>query len=197
MYAAARKPTPPPNPTTPTPTPRPHPKQLPAGIIAPGETIEEVARRELKEETGYTARRVVSVSPEVHNDQGTSTSCLNLAVAEVDADAGHNLQPETEHEVRSVNSSGRLGGWVGGWVACMQQRLLQLHLHALVALCPTAPRTTPRTCRWVRRSRCSCCQSGVWPSSWRSSSSPRGGASAPVCTALHWGCSLQGLWELN
>lgn len=72
--------------------------ELPAGIISPGETIEEVAARELKEETGY-AGRVVSASPELYNDQGTSTSCLNLVVAEVDADAPDNAEPETEHEL--------------------------------------------------------------------------------------------------
>jgi hypothetical protein len=44
----------------------------------------------------------VSASPEVFNDQGTSTSCLNLVVAEVDADAPENQRPETEHEVRAA-----------------------------------------------------------------------------------------------
>ncbi|KAI8474981.1 MAG: NUDIX hydrolase domain-like protein [Monoraphidium minutum] len=72
--------------------------ELPAGVISEGETVEEVALRELKEETGYTGR-VVSSSPEVHNDQGVCTSCLNLVVADVDADAPENAAPETEHEL--------------------------------------------------------------------------------------------------
>lgn len=44
-------------------------RELPAGVIDPGETPAEAARRELLEETGYAARELVplfEVSPEPH-----------------------------------------------------------------------------------------------------------------------------------
>ena len=85
--------------------------ELPAGLIAEGETVEDVAAREVKEETGYTLRRIVSVSPEAYNDQGTSTSRLNLAVADVDAAAPENAAPAPDHEVWVLFFGGGRARW--------------------------------------------------------------------------------------
>lgn len=53
--------------------------QLPAGVIEKGETVEQLAVRELKEETGYVGK-VTRVTTEAANDQGLTNSCLNVSV---------------------------------------------------------------------------------------------------------------------
>lgn len=53
--------------------------QLPAGVIEQGETVQELAVRELKEETGYVGN-VTRVTAEATNDQGLCNSCLNVRV---------------------------------------------------------------------------------------------------------------------
>lgn len=42
------------------------------GLIDEGETVEEAAKRELYEETGYTADDILEVSPVVVSDPGIS-----------------------------------------------------------------------------------------------------------------------------
>ncbi len=53
-------------------------RSLPAGIIDPGESAEQAAHRELREETGYTARRLDVVATAV---RGSSTQRMHAAVA--------------------------------------------------------------------------------------------------------------------
>lgn len=53
-------------------------RSLPAGIIDPGESAEQAAHRELREETGYTARRLDVVATAV---RGSSTQRMYAAVA--------------------------------------------------------------------------------------------------------------------
>eukprot|EP00775_Hariotina_reticulata_P011720 gene11720-11864_t len=72
--------------------------ELPAGIIEKGESIEQVALRELKEETGYSGV-LERVTPEVCNDQGLTNSCLNFAFATVYAAASENSDPQPEPEL--------------------------------------------------------------------------------------------------
>ncbi|KAE9363324.1 hypothetical protein N431DRAFT_433437 [Stipitochalara longipes BDJ] len=56
--------------------------EFPAGLIDAGETPEEAAARELKEETGYVGR-VIGMSPTVVSNPGMSTGNMKLATVEV------------------------------------------------------------------------------------------------------------------
>uniref|UniRef100_A0A8H7Y2H3 Nudix hydrolase domain-containing protein n=1 Tax=Psilocybe cubensis TaxID=181762 RepID=A0A8H7Y2H3_PSICU len=57
--------------------------ELPAGLIDEGETVEEAAKRELYEETGYTADDIMEVSPVVVSDPGLTNANMQLVVLNV------------------------------------------------------------------------------------------------------------------
>ena len=57
---------------------------FPAGLMDPGETIVDTARRELFEETGLTLRRVIRCSPPVHSSSGMTDESVSLVYAECD-----------------------------------------------------------------------------------------------------------------
>ena len=56
---------------------------FPAGLIDAGESAEVAARRELYEETGLELRKILAVSPPVHNSPGLSDEAVTLVYAEV------------------------------------------------------------------------------------------------------------------
>jgi len=57
--------------------------ELPAGLIDDGETPEEAAKRELREETGYEAEGIIDSSAVLANDPGMSTANMKLVVLDV------------------------------------------------------------------------------------------------------------------
>ncbi|KAL2133862.1 hypothetical protein VTI74DRAFT_1534 [Chaetomium olivicolor] len=71
--------------------------ELPAGLIDEGETAEEAAIRELKEETGYVAE-VLETSPIMFNDPGFCNTNLRMVHVSVDMGLPENqdLKPELE-----------------------------------------------------------------------------------------------------
>ncbi|KAG8162366.1 hypothetical protein KVR01_008131 [Diaporthe batatas] len=62
--------------------------EWPAGLIDPKEDVETAALRELKEETGYEASRVLSVSPPQAADPGMSSATVQLVMVEVQLPEG-------------------------------------------------------------------------------------------------------------
>ncbi len=57
---------------------------FPAGLIDPGETLRETARRELFEETGLTMKRVLRHSPPVYSSSGMTDEAVALVYVECD-----------------------------------------------------------------------------------------------------------------
>ncbi|KAL7753893.1 hypothetical protein RI367_000825 [Sorochytrium milnesiophthora] len=66
--------------------------ELPAGLIDKGESAEEAAVRELKEETGYVGK-VIESTPIVWNDPGLTNANMQLVTIEVDTAEGENAHP--------------------------------------------------------------------------------------------------------
>ncbi|KAH8104258.1 NUDIX hydrolase domain-like protein [Phellopilus nigrolimitatus] len=54
--------------------------ELPAGLIDGKETAEQAAIRELEEETGFKADRVIEISPITATDPGMTTANMKLAI---------------------------------------------------------------------------------------------------------------------
>jgi ADP-ribose pyrophosphatase len=56
--------------------------ELPAGLIDPNETPIDTARRELLEETGYEAEKLLLVYPDVSTSPGISTELIQFVYAD-------------------------------------------------------------------------------------------------------------------
>lgn len=67
--------------------------EFPAGLVNPGESPEETALRELREETGYRGR-LVRMIPDTFSSPGLSSEIVRLAVVEADENAQGELITE-------------------------------------------------------------------------------------------------------
>ncbi|KAH7126374.1 NUDIX hydrolase domain-like protein [Dactylonectria estremocensis] len=71
--------------------------EVPAGLIDAGETAEQAAVRELKEETGYVGV-VTETSPIMYNDPGFCNTNLRMVHVSIDMSLPENQNPKPELE---------------------------------------------------------------------------------------------------
>ncbi|MDR2390426.1 MAG: NUDIX domain-containing protein [Planctomycetota bacterium] len=71
--------------------------EFPAGLAEAGEEPAAAAARELREETGYTAREI-RIRPAAYSSAGLSGEAVYTAEAEIDENAPENIFPETRFD---------------------------------------------------------------------------------------------------
>jgi ADP-ribose pyrophosphatase len=72
--------------------------EWPAGLVDEGETVEEAAVREFKEETGYAVDTILDVSPPQAADPGMSDANMRMVLVEVKLPAEDEGLPEQRLE---------------------------------------------------------------------------------------------------
>ncbi len=74
---------------------------LPAGLLEPGEPIEDTVRRELREETGYEVTRIKRISPPLYSSCGVTDEAAVLVFLDAHAmpDGRTHHEPGEEIEV--------------------------------------------------------------------------------------------------
>jgi ADP-ribose pyrophosphatase len=106
---------------------------FPAGLGEEGESIESVARRELKEETGLDLVEVKHVSPAIYSSAGMTDEAAVMAFVTARGAEGYKAAPEGAEEFETLlldyrqvcklcDSGGRIDG--KAWVVLYMYRML-------------------------------------------------------------------------
>jgi ADP-ribose pyrophosphatase len=83
---------------------------FPAGLIDEGETIQEAARRELKEETGLEVTRFIKIGPPIYSSAGMTDEAVSMVYVECDGNPSTNGNEGSENiQVVFVSKEEALG----------------------------------------------------------------------------------------
>ncbi len=72
---------------------------LPAGLLEPGESLEEAIRREVAEETGLEVIRIKRISPPLYSSSGMTDESAPLAFIDVQATPGSRQALEASEDI--------------------------------------------------------------------------------------------------
>ena len=69
---------------------------FPAGLIDEGESVEQATRRELREETGLTVRRIIKSSPAIYSSAGMTDESVAMVYVECEGQPSTSANTESE-----------------------------------------------------------------------------------------------------
>jgi ADP-ribose pyrophosphatase len=79
---------------------------FPAGLVDAGESVEQAARRELKEETGLTISRLIKCSPPIYSSAGMTDESVTMVYVECEGEPSNSANTDTEQiEILLISSA--------------------------------------------------------------------------------------------
>lgn len=76
--------------------------EFPAGLIDPGETPGQTAKRELLEETGFDITKIISVSPGLCTSPGLTNEIVYIIEAEIDSSKQQSQNTEGSEDIEVI-----------------------------------------------------------------------------------------------